>query len=118
MKRNNVVVKKSFKFSIKVVKFADQLNKNKDYSIANQLLRCGTSIGANVEKAMGAQSRKDFLSKISIAYKEARETYYWLRLISETRSFNLSDLTEKAEKLIKILASIKKTTERSLRNNY
>lgn len=81
--------------------------------LSKQLLRSGTSIGANVEEATSAQSRKDFLSKMSIALKEARESHYWLRLLQESRIVDIDFRTNLAgvEELIRILASIVKTTK-------
>jgi len=80
--------------------------------MSGQLLRSGTSIGANVEEALAGQSRKDFLAKMSIASKEARETNYWLRLIKDSGIFDkqrTQALIEVSEELIKILTSIVKT---------
>lgn len=76
--------------------------------------RCGTSIGANVEEAIGGQSRADFVSKMSIAYKEARETSYWLRLLKDTNYLTQSEFESihaDAEELCRIIASIQKTTK-------
>jgi four helix bundle protein len=85
---------------------------------SKQLLRSGTSIGANVvEEASGGQSRKDFLAKMYIAYKEARETKYWLRLLQYSQLVNI-DLTKElsnVDEIIRILSSIVKTTEQSIK---
>lgn len=81
MRENNIIQVKSFDFALRTLKRNKVLINNKvDYSISRQIFKSGTSIGANVEEALGAQSSKDFLSKISIDYKEARETHYWLKL--------------------------------------
>ena len=83
--------------------------------MANQLLRSGTSIGANVEEAQAGQSRADFLSKLSIACKEARETHYWLRLLAATdivREPRLIDLIDEANQLVAILSTITKRTRK------
>ena len=74
MKNDNIIAVKTFDFSLKIISFYIQLKKENEFIISKQLLRCGTSIGANVEEAIAAQSRKDFISKMSIASKEARET--------------------------------------------
>ncbi len=87
MKTENLIAEKSFHFSLLIVSFYIQLKAEKEFVISKQLLRCGTSIGANVEEAIAAQSKKDFINKMSIASKEARETKYWLRLLDK------SDLT-------------------------
>ena len=85
MKDENPVLVKSYAFSKRVVLLYKLLLSNKQpRSIADQILRCGTSIGANVEEAVGGFSRRDFAAKCSIAYKEAREAHYWLRLLRDT----------------------------------
>lgn len=83
MKRN-IIQEKSFEFAKLIVITCKQNSKPYD-PLFNQLIKSGTSIGANIEEAIGAQSKKDFISKFSIAYKEARETLYWLRLMNETQ---------------------------------
>lgn len=83
--KGNVIQAKSYAFAVRIVKLYQHLSaEKKEYVLSRQVLRCGTSIGANVEEAIGGQSRADFVSKMSIAYKEARETSYWLRLLSDT----------------------------------
>ncbi len=112
MKRN-VLRDKSYAFALRTVKTNQYLcDDKKEYVLSKQLLRSGTSIGANVEEAIGGQSVKDFFAKISISYKEARETHYWIRLltdsgyISETQSVSLlSD----CEELLKIITAIQRT---------
>ena len=84
MKDGNVILDKSFKFSLRILKLYIHLKKKKiDSGFCSQILDSGTSIGANVEEAIGGASRKDFINKLQIAYKEARETRYWLRLLRE-----------------------------------
>ena len=84
MKGENVILDKSFKFSLRILKLYIHLKKRKvDTGLCSQILDSGTSIGANVEEAVGGSSRKDFINKLQIAYKEARETRYWLRLLKE-----------------------------------
>ena len=81
MKKDNPLVVKSYSFAVRIINSFKFLSKEKnEYVLSKQILKSGTSIGANVEEAIGAQSEKDFLNKLSIAYKEARETHYWLRL--------------------------------------
>jgi len=86
--------------------------------ISKQLLRSGTSIGANIEEGVSGQSRKDFLSKMAVATKEARETRYWLQLLkeSELTDLDVSAEMKKVDELIRILTSIVKTTAESTRN--
>jgi four helix bundle protein len=83
--KENIIVEKSFHFAVAIIKLYQQLSTDKkEYVISKQLLRCGTSIGANVEESVGGISKKDFIAKMQIAYKEARETRYWIRLLLET----------------------------------
>lgn len=85
MKSDNVVQSKSYSFAIRIVEVYKYLNsEKKEFVLSKQLLRSGTSIGANVEEAIGGQSRKDFFAKLTIAYKEARESHYWIRLLKDT----------------------------------
>ena len=102
---------RTFEFARRVVKLCQVLDGKPGVSrtLANQLLRSGTSIGANVEESQAAQSRADFLNKLSIACKEARETHYWLRLLAASDIVGESRLTElldEADQLIAILTTI------------
>jgi four helix bundle protein len=84
LKDDNVILNKSFQFGLRILKLFTYLKEAKvDRAICIQLLRSGTSIGANVEEAIGGSSKKDFIFKLEIAYREARETSYWLRLFKE-----------------------------------
>jgi four helix bundle protein len=109
--KNSIIREKSLSFALEIIHLYTQLINEKEYVISKQLLRSGTSIGANVEEA-AAQSRKDFLSKMSIASKEARETKYWLTLLKKS---NLTEIPienhlEEIEHIINILTKIVKTT--------
>jgi four helix bundle protein len=85
MEKQNIIVEKSYHFGLRTVKLYIHLRKLKvERELLIQLLRCGTSVGANVEEAVGAQSGKDFINKINISYKEARETNYWLNLLKDS----------------------------------
>lgn len=112
---DNVIRSKSFSFALSIIKLYTKLAGQKEYVISKQLLRSGTSIGANVEEAVSAQSRKDFVSKMSIATKEARETKYWLRLLSDSEltTIDVSSELTAINEIIKILISIVKTTKES-----
>lgn len=81
----NIILEKSFRFSLKIIKLYKQLLEEKEYVISKQLLRSGTSIVANVNEATAAQTKKEFATKMSIASKEARETQYWLLLLKESQ---------------------------------
>jgi four helix bundle protein len=85
MKTDNIIQIKSYAFAIRIVNaYKYLIEEHKEYVLSKQLLRCGTSIGANIEEAIGGQSQKDFFAKLTIAYKEARETKYWLNLLRDT----------------------------------
>ena len=77
---NNPILKKSFDFSIDIIKYSELLEENKKYILAKQIIRSGTSIGANIKEAQNAESKADFIHKLKIAIKEADETEYWLLL--------------------------------------
>ena len=104
---------RTFAFSVRVVKLCRMLDASPGVSrtLANQLLRSGTSIGANVEEAHGSQSKPDFIAKMSIATKEARETHYWLRLLPAAEvvpEARLSEIRDESNQLIAILTAIVK----------
>ena len=86
---DNIIQKKSFQFSLNIISLYKKLKNEREFIISKQLLKSGTSIGANVEEAIAAQSRKDFINKMSIAYKEARETNYWLKLQKKIKLFHV-----------------------------
>lgn len=113
MKTDNIIQLKSYAFAIRIVKVYKYLvDEKKEFVLSKQLLRCGTSIGANIEEAIGAQSSKDFFSKLTISYKEARETKCWIRLLYDTNYFNnvqAKSLLIDIEEILKILGSIQKT---------
>ena len=117
--KENIVLKKSFDFALKIIELYKLLKEHKEFVISKQLLRCGTSIGANIEEANAAQTKKDFATKMSIASKEARETRYWLRLLEKSKLVNLDykkyliDIDE----LIRIITAIVKTAQTNLKNN-
>lgn len=118
MKSENVVLEKSYGFALRVVNlyrwFAEE---KKEFVLSKQLLRAGTSVGANVEEAIGGQSGKDFLSKMSIAYKETRESHYWLRLLHDARYLTdqqFESLIADCDELLRIVGSICKTTRQNL----
>lgn len=105
--KENVIVEKSFQFALKVVLYCELLEDNKKFVLARQLLRSGTSIGANVREAQNAESKADFIHKIKVAAKEADETEYWLLICKHTPTYPFDDklLTDVLE-LIKILSKI------------
>jgi four helix bundle protein len=115
LKQENLILDKSFKFGLRIVKLYLHLKKKKiDIGLCSQILRSGTSVGANIEEAVGGSSRKDFINKMQVAYKEARETRYWLRLFmdSELLEKKLADsfITD-CEEILKILTTILKSSK-------
>jgi four helix bundle protein len=82
--KKNAAKEKSYLFALEIIKLSRKLTSLREYVLSTQVLKSGTSIGANVEEVQGAQSRRDFRAKIFIAYKEARETRYWIRLIRDS----------------------------------
>ncbi|TSC55812.1 MAG: hypothetical protein G01um101418_628 [Parcubacteria group bacterium Gr01-1014_18] len=119
--KENIIQEKSYYFAIQIVKLAQQLvAKDKEFVLSRQVLRSGTSIGANVEEAQGAQSKRDFVAKMTIAYKEARETLYWIRLLKDSGYLNeklsvyfLNAINE----ILSIIVTILKTSKKEDRDN-
>ena len=113
--KDNVMLDKSFAFAVRVVKAYRYLTEEKRaFVMAKQFLRNGTAIGANCEESVGGQSKADFISKISIAYKEARETKYWIRLLKATEYFDdkqADSLLDDLEEILKIIGKIQISTK-------
>ncbi|MCD1117774.1 four helix bundle protein [Chryseobacterium turcicum] len=109
----NIIQQKSYEFALKSVAIYKKIiTENKEYVLSKQFLRSSTSIGANIEETIGAQSDKDFLSKISIAYKEARETHYWLRLLKDSHYISENDAIEMlslCDEILRIIGEIQIT---------
>lgn len=113
---DSIIQQKSFAFGLKILKSGMRLQEMRQYMLSQQVLRSGTSIGANVEEATAGLSKADFRAKMAIASKEARETRYWLRLMHHSGLFEL-DLTEllrEIEEIIRIITSIVKTLDGQL----
>lgn len=115
------IVERSFLFALKIVKLCRFLEKQDGVSriLAKQLLRSGTSIGANVEEAQAGQSKADFIAKMSISRKEARETLYWLRLLKGSEMVpesHLKETIQESDELVRILTSIVKTAQVGVKN--
>jgi four helix bundle protein len=113
MKSENIVQQKSFAFAIRIVNLYKYLiTEKKEFILSKQLVRSGTSIGANIEESIGGQSNKDFIHKLSISYKEARETIYWLKLLKSTDYLSKQEaesLLNDAEEICRILGKIQIT---------
>jgi four helix bundle protein len=105
--KENLIVNMTFQFSLDIIKFVELLESSRKYSVANQLIRSGTSIGANVREAQNAESKADFIHKIKIAAKEAEETEYWLELCHQSQSYpNCEDLLTQILSIKKVLSKI------------
>jgi len=105
--KDNIIMTKSFDFAIKVISFCELLEENKKFIVARQLLRSGTSIGANIREAQNAESKIDFVHKIKIAAKEADETEYWLLICKESETYPENPmLLSEIREIIKILARL------------
>jgi four helix bundle protein len=110
---NSLVYDKAYAFAIRIVKAYNYLSEKHEYILSKQLLRCGTSVGANIAEANGAISDADFSAKMSIAYKEILETKYWLSLLKDTGYLTIDahdSLFNDADEIAKIIYSILKTT--------
>ena len=117
----NIVVEKSLDFAVRIVKLNKYLcSDKKEYVLSKQLLRSGTSVGANIAESQNAQSDSDFISKMSIARKELSETMYWLELLYRTDYIEkkaFDSLYSDAKELYRIISSIIKTTESKKEKN-
>lgn len=117
MKSDNPIQVKSYDFALRIIKVYKYLSQEKkEFVLSKQLLRSGTSIGANIEESIGGQSKADFFAKITIAYKEARESKYWIRLLRDSDYLTIeqaSNLLNDVEELLKIIGSIQKTVRNS-----
>ena len=113
-KMDNIIENKSFEFAVRIVRLYQHLTENKkEFVLSKQILRSGTSIGANVSEAQKGQSKADFNMKMNIALKEANETEYWLRLLQKTdylRTQEFESIERDAKEIIAILVSICKKT--------
>ena len=120
MEKKNIIQEKTFLFAVRIVNFYRYLvDIKKEYVLSKQILRSGTSIGANIEEAIGGQSKRDFINKVSIAYKESRETNYWLRLLKATNYIDekmFCSINKDCEEILRIITSIQKTSKTKISN--
>ena len=113
--QNNPILKESFEFAIMVVKYAELLDEKRKYIIAKQLVRSGTSVGANIKEAQNAESKADFIHKLKVSLKEADETEYWLFLCGNLENYpNPEGLIEKLNGIIKMLNKIISTSKNNI----
>ncbi|MDP2388259.1 MAG: four helix bundle protein [Bacteroidota bacterium] len=113
--KQNLIQTRTFDFAVDTINLYKQMVAKNEYVLSKQLLRSGTSIGANVEEAIAGQSKKDFLSKMNISLKEARETNYWLRLFKASKIVDLdfNPSLKESQELVNILSAIVKTTKQN-----
>lgn len=113
--KDNLIANKTFDFALSSIDLYIRLKKESEFIISKQIMRSATSIGANVEEGIAAQSRKDFINKLSIANKEARKTKYWLRLLdkSELTKIKVDKYLIEIEHIINIITKIIKTSQKS-----
>lgn len=113
MKTENIILDKTLKFSLMAIDYYKQMVAQNEFVLSKQFLRSATSIGANVNEASAAQTKKDFISKMSIASKEARETKYWITLLEKSQLVILdyTPLLKESDEILRILTSIVKTAQ-------
>ena len=112
--KENIIVSKSYAFALDVIKLYKVLIDKKEFVLSKQILRSGTSIGANIHEAVASESKKDFVHKLGIAVKEARETSYWLNLLKDSNYITIDEfnkLNNSCDELVRILNSIILTTK-------
>ncbi len=116
--KENVILQKTFDFALDIIDFCEKLEEQKKYVISNQLLKSGTSIGANVREAQSAESKVDFIHKMKVSEKELEETEYWLLLCKHSKKYPFDDNLEiKLNEIKKILAKIIVTSKTNLTRN-
>lgn len=120
MKNENIVLDKSFNFALSIIELYKELKKHREYVLSKQLLRSATSIGANVEEATAASTKKDFAHKMTISSKEARETRYWLKLLDKSQivEMDYSRYLQDVNELVKILTAIVKTSHKNINKQF
>ncbi len=111
MKKENIILEKSYKFSLDIIELYKLLASRKEYILSKQLLRSGTSVGANIYEAQGSISKKEFIMKMQIAYKEVIESHFWINLLKDSKFINeieFDSYNEKVNEIRRILVSIQK----------
>ncbi len=115
-KEKNIIAEKSFEFALLIVDLYRKLLQQNEFVLSKQILKSGTSIGANIEEAIGGHSKKDFIAKMIIAHKECRETRYWLRLLERSKfvHFDFPKYFKEIDSIFNILTAIIKTSKKNL----
>lgn len=115
IEKENIILTKTYNFAIRIVRLYQYLcREKKEFELSKQVLRSGTSIGSNAEEAVGGLSRKDFLAKLGVSYRETRETRYWLRLLRDTDYISAEQaqsMLDDAEEILRIITAIQKSTK-------
>ena len=115
--KQNIIVDLSFQFAILVIEFSELLEENKKFVLARQILKAGTSIGANIREALNAESKLDFIHKMKIAAKESDETEYWLLLCKKSKNYpDPQLLIERLNEILKLISKIISTAKNNLKN--
>ncbi|WP_121357174.1 four helix bundle protein [Flavisolibacter nicotianae] len=116
MNKDNLIVSMTFDFALQIIELYKKMTDQKEFVLSKQLLRSGTSIGANVEEAVAGQTKKDFIAKMAIASKEARETRYWLRLLEKSKLVQVEyeNHLNAIENIINVLTKIVKTAQSTI----
>ncbi|MCF1192138.1 four helix bundle protein [Mangrovimonas sp. AS39] len=114
--KDNLIATKTYNFAISIVHLSKKLMSQNEFVLSRQILKSGTSIGANVEEAIGGISKKDFRAKMAISYKEARETHYWLKLLKDTSYISKNDYDNLEPELSSILKILFKIIQSSKEN--
>lgn len=118
IEKNNIILTKTYDFTVRIVKLYQYLcQEKKEFELSKQILRSGTSIGANAEESVGGLSKKDFLAKLGISYRETRETRFWLRLLRDTNYISeeqAKSMIDHAEEIFRIITAIQKSTKNNL----
>jgi len=118
-REKNIIVEKTFQLALDIVSFAEILESERKFVVARQVLRSGTSVGANVREAQSAESAKDFLHKMKIAAKEAEETEYWLQICKHSKNYpDCDSLLSNIKEVIKILNSIIHSINKKIKGQH
>lgn len=117
--KENIIIDLTFQFALGIISFTEKLEAARKYVIARQLLKSGTSIGANVREAQNAESKQDFIHKLKIAAKEADETEYWLALCYHSKGYPIdNELSEQLISITKVLSKIISSSKRATSSNH
>ncbi|MEP7128514.1 MAG: four helix bundle protein [Chitinophagales bacterium] len=117
--KGNLIVDLSFNFGLAIVEFTDELQSKRKFAVANQLLRSGTSVGANIWESQNAESKRDFIHKLKIAAKEGEETEFWLLLCKHSKNYpDPEELLYTLKSINKILNKIISTSKKTINSNY